>query len=52
MDIGSGSSSMSDNEFVKSVWRENREHVGVLTDDFVARFSNFANWNLCLRSMV
>lgn len=35
--------SMSDIESLKSVWREKREPVGVLTDDFVPRFSKFAN---------
>lgn len=40
--------SISDIEFIKSVWREKREPVSsVLTDDFVARFSKFATWN-CL----
>lgn len=40
--------SISDIEFIKSVWHEKREPVSsVLTDDFLARFSKFANWN-CL----
>lgn len=40
--------SISDIEFIKSVWHEIREPVSsVLTDDYVARFSKFANQN-CL----
>lgn len=34
---------MSDIEFVRSVQKEKREPVGVLTDDFDVRFSKFAN---------
>lgn len=41
MEIGS----ISDIEFIKSVWRKKREPVGFLADDFVARFSKFVNWN-------
>lgn len=43
MDIAS----IRDIEFIKSIWHKEREPLGVLIDDFVARFSKFANWN-CL----
>lgn len=42
-------------EFVDSVWREERVLFGVLTDDFVVNFSMFANWTfviVCKSSMV
>lgn len=31
-------------EFVDSVWREELVPVGILTDDFVGKFSKLANW--------
>lgn len=33
-------------EFISNVWREQREPVGILTDDFVGKISKFGVWRL------
>lgn len=31
-------------EFIKTVWSEERELFGVLSDDFIGKFSRYADW--------
>lgn len=37
---------MSKDNFVSLVWKEHREPNGVLTDNFVRKFSQYADWDL------